>query len=206
MNVAMTAIGKGEPSNHRAAPTAQKQEHNQNRQQCAFNDRYLHVVHCAFDEVGRRAQQLQFCARRQQLANISGGNFQAVANLHDIGILRLEDIEADRRNPVDASDRIALALGIEYFGNLRQQDRRPTFARHDDLAKIGGLFDAAVDADYGFDRVVADRADRNADVCVAQSGHDLIDGQAERGQSARVDPHLDLARHGSCQAKPCRRH
>ncbi len=191
-----------ESRNHGAAPAAEEEKDNQHGQQRAFDDRHLDVVDRALDEVRGRAQQLQLGARRQQLADVFGGDLQTVAHLHDVGVLRLEYVEADRRSPVDASDRAALALGIEYFGDLRQQDRRAAFARDDDLAEISRVFDAAVDAHNRFDRVVADRADRHADIRIAQRGDNLIDGQAESRQPSRVDPHLDLASHGAAERNP----
>ena len=184
MNVAITAIGSVRPVITVLRQLPRKRNTISTVSSAPSMIVHLDVIDRRLDEVRGRSEQLQLSTCGRQFSNVAGGDLQAVANLDDIGVLRLEDIEADRRGAVDARDRTAFTLGVEHFGHLREHDRCPVFSRHDDLAEVGRVLDAAVDPNDRFHRVVADRADRNTDVRVAQRCNDLVDSQAERGQAA----------------------
>ena len=103
---------------HGAAPGPQKQEHDQHRQQAAFEDGVFHVVRGAFDEIRICAQQAQFDPCRQLFAHRLRGGLQAGADLDNIRVLGLEDVEADRRTAVDTGQALAFLFGVGDGGDL----------------------------------------------------------------------------------------
>ena len=71
----------------------------------------------------------------------------AAAGLDDVGVLRLLDVERDRRPAVDARERGLLLLAVDDVGDLRQVDRRAALLRDDDPAELRRILDLALDAD-----------------------------------------------------------
>src|SRR5262249_39726417 len=115
--------------------------------------------------------------------------------LDDIGVLRLAQIDGDRRAAVDAGDRIELLFAVDDVGDLAEIDRPASLLRDDDAAELSRILDFAFDAN---NRVVVPTSDPpRGDILVGvlHRRHHLIDADAERGQCAGLDLDEDLARH-----------
>ena len=84
MNAEITAIGKRQPGDDRAAPAVQEQEDDGDRQQGAFDQRVLDAVERARDPVAVGVDEAQLDARRHGLAQLGGGGLDRLAGRDDV--------------------------------------------------------------------------------------------------------------------------
>ena len=160
----------------------QEQEHDQHREQRAFDDRFLDAGNAALHLIRLRVDEPDLDVLRQARLQRFQRRAEAAAGLDDIGILRLADIDRDRGPAVDPRDRVELLLAVDHICDLAQIHRSAALLRNDDAAELRGVLDLSL---YAHDRVTLtprDAAGRDVLVGVLHRGHNLIDADAERRQ------------------------
>mmetsp|Transcript_6442 Transcript_6442/g.26470 ORF Transcript_6442/g.26470 Transcript_6442/m.26470 type:complete len:511 (+) Transcript_6442:729-2261(+) len=184
---------QGQPGDDGGAPAVQEQEDDGHRQQRAFDQRVPETGQGLLDEVAVRIDQPQLDVPRQHLAQFGHRVLHRFAGGDDIGILLLEDVEADRRLAVDAGDAVHLALALDQGAEVVQRQCQAAAARHHHLAEGLGVLDAALDAQDGVRRLVGQQAHRLIAVCFGQRLGDLGRRHAIGAQAHRIEVDAHLA-------------
>jgi hypothetical protein len=115
----------------------------------------------------------------------------------DVRVLRLLDVDRDRRPAVDARDRFFFLLAVDDVRDLRQVDRRAALLGDDDPGELRRILDLALDAD---DRVRLPRVMRPAGHVLVRGADrvdHLVDADAERRHGIGLDLDQDLPRHAA---------
>ena len=99
-------------------------------------------------------------------------------------VLRLLEVERDRRAAVDARDRVLLLLAVDHVGDLRQIDRRAALLRDDDAANCVGSLILPSTRTIASVWPARDAARGHVLVRALDRGDHLVDADAERGQRA----------------------
>ena len=160
-----------EAGDDRAAPAVQKQKDDEHGQCGALDDRVLDTVDALLDGVCGREGDAQVDVRGQPFLQRLDGCLDVVTGLDDVGVLRLLDVNRDRRLAVHARKRRLFLFAVDDLGDLRQIDRAAALLGDDDPAELCRILDLPLDA---HDRIALSA--RNAagrHVLIASHGNSL---------------------------------
>ena len=133
----------------------------------------LTPIERARDPVAVGVDEAQLDAGRQGLAQLLGGGLDRLAGLDDVGVLLLEDLERDRRDAVDARDRVGLALALDQRAEVGEADHHAVAAGDDDVGEGLRVLDLALDAHDRVFLAAAEQADRHVGVGALQRRRDV---------------------------------
>src|SRR5258706_10980462 len=171
----------------------QEEEDDEHREERALDDGDLHAVQRLLDPLDVRVDDLELHVRGQLLVQRGRGLLHALAHLHDVRVLHLEDVHGDAGLAVDARKVVGLALAVHDVGDFREVHRPLGAARDDDLVEAGGILDLAFDAHQLLGRALLDAARGYVHVRALDRAHDLVDTHALRGHLRGIEVDEDLA-------------
>ena len=173
----------------------QKQKHDQDGECTALEDRLLDVVQRLLDIDRILGDGPNLHIGRQLLAQLGHGFGDLVSDCHQIGVLRLEDIDGKGRLAVNAPDALLLTLAITDCGHLLQQHRSTGATGHDDLAKRLHTLQLAFHPHQLLGLIGAQRPGRQILVDFADRAHHLVNTNPVGKQLLWLQANLHLALH-----------
>ena len=162
----------------------------------------LDTVDALLDGVCGREGDAQVDVRGQPFLQRLDGCLDVVTGLDDVGVLRLLDVNRDRRLAVHARKRRLFLFAVDDLGDLRQIDRAAALLGDDDPAELCRILDLPLDAHDRIALSARNAAGRHVLIGIANRIDDLIDAQAQRRQRIRLDLYEDLSRHPAVDVDP----